>query len=354
MIRSALLALCLFVYAVSSVANPSNRGYSGAPGSLGRCASSCHGLGVGTVQVSGFPTDYVPDSTYLITIAALSGQSIKNFNGSVRVGTGSVTAGVITAGQSTQTYSVAQEQNGVHLSQLDRQSATFNWRAPAAGTGVVRMYVAAHQGNRDQGPNTNITLVANELVQLNPPNQASNPAPANGAENVSLPVTLSWSAATGATFYELYLGEPESLMSLGTTTTTTFTPPDVMAGMTYWWRVDAINEAGTNTGEVWSFTTEAQSSVHEDVVPREFVMGAAYPNPFNPVVRVDLSIPFTTELTARIYDRTGRLAATLVDRASVSGAVRLEWNASGHAAGLYFLKCECNGFTQTQKLVYLP
>ncbi|MBK6910213.1 MAG: T9SS type A sorting domain-containing protein [bacterium] len=350
-IGSWLVALCLIN---SSFASPGNRGYSGAPGALGRCASSCHGAGTGTVQVTGFPTNYVPDSTYLITIQAVTGFPIKNFNASVRIGTGTNRAGTITAGQGTSTYNVAQETNGVHLSTLDLQTATFNWQAPAVGAGTVRLYVAAHQGARNTGPNTNITLVANEAVIPQPPAPCSSPLPTNGEADQPLNLTLRWATAARATAYEVFIGTAEPLPSISNVVDTSFALSALEPSTTYLWRIDAINDVGITAGPVWSFTTEAQSPARDIVAPGEFALGQAYPNPFNGLVRLPLNVPANLPVRAHIYDRTGRLVVTLLDNQPLGQTAELEWNAAGQAAGLYFLRCLCAGQSVTQKLIYLP
>jgi hypothetical protein len=150
-------------------------GYSGAPGSSGYCASSCHGTGGGTVQVSGFPAEYVPGQQYTVTVSHSAGLTIKQFNGSCRIGTGSANAGIIAAGAGTATYSTSGETNGVRLSASDQNSATFLWTAPAQGTGAVRHFVAGHQGSTG-GQNTNLTLVSNEQVAGAPDGEGSGAA----------------------------------------------------------------------------------------------------------------------------------------------------------------------------------
>jgi len=96
------------------------------------------------------------------------------------------------------------------------------------------------------------------------PTQATTPAPADGATNVALPVTLTWEAAA-ATSFDVYLGT--SLAAVQTATpatagifrgnqaTKTHDPTGIAAGTTYFWRIDARNELGTTPGAVWSFTT---------------------------------------------------------------------------------------------------
>jgi hypothetical protein len=156
-----LAALLLLFLGTRACAHASYTGYSGAPGSSGRCAASCHGSSGGSIQVSGFPTEYVPGDIYTLTISHSSGSTIRQFNGSCRVGTGSANAGLIAAGTGIVTYNVASETNGVHLSAQNQSSATFLWTAPAAGTGDVRLYIAGLQGSLS-GQNTTLALVAAE------------------------------------------------------------------------------------------------------------------------------------------------------------------------------------------------
>jgi hypothetical protein len=139
-------------------------GYSGAPGSSGRCASSCHGSTGGTIMVVGFPTQYVPGQVYAIAVTHNGGSTIRQFNSSCRLGTGSQNAGTLAAALNTVTYNTSGETNGVHLSGSSVDAASFQWTAPAAGTGTVKLYLAGHQGTSASGANTEITLTATELV----------------------------------------------------------------------------------------------------------------------------------------------------------------------------------------------
>lgn len=138
-------------------------GYSGAPGASGRCASSCHGTTGGTITVSGFPTQYTPGQVYTISVAHNGGLTIRQFNSSCRVGTGSQNAGTIAAGTNTATYNASGETNGIHLSTTNLDNATFLWTAPAAGTGTATLYLAGHQGSTS-GANTEIMLSATEMA----------------------------------------------------------------------------------------------------------------------------------------------------------------------------------------------
>ena len=136
-------------------------GYSGAPGRQ-TCASSCHGGTGGTVAVTGFPELYTPGTPYTVTLTRSSGSTIRNFNGSCRLGTGTANAGVISGGQGTTTYNVVGESNGIRCSSGGVASCSFTWTAPAAGSGSARLYIGAYQGNSENGQTTALTLVAQE------------------------------------------------------------------------------------------------------------------------------------------------------------------------------------------------
>jgi len=93
-----------------------------------------------------------------------------------------------------------------------------------------------------------------------PPGQASNPSPANSATDVSIDADLSWTAGTGSTSSDVYFGTTSPGSFQGNQTETTFDPGTMSNDTTYYWRIDEINEAGTTTGNVWSFTTVAAPS----------------------------------------------------------------------------------------------
>jgi hypothetical protein len=160
--KKLLLTLMVLISTTLVFGHANYTGYSGAPGTTGRCASQCHGSNGGTITVSGFPSNYVPGQYYIIKIKHTSGSKISNFNASIRVGTTSTTAGTITAGLNSATYNISFEPNGVHLASNNQDSCIFTWRAPSPGVGNVTFYLGGLQGTTVSGQNTNITLTANQ------------------------------------------------------------------------------------------------------------------------------------------------------------------------------------------------
>jgi len=92
-----------------------------------------------------------------------------------------------------------------------------------------------------------------------PPGRAFDPAPSNGATDVSTSTTLSWSEPAGTiSSRQIYLGTSPSLVTLVSTSTSPVSlETELDAGTTYYWRVDLINSAGTTQGITFVFTTES-------------------------------------------------------------------------------------------------
>lgn len=85
---------------------------------------------------------------------------------------------------------------------------------------------------------------------------------------------------------------------------------------------------------------------------------AAYPNPFNPTVRIAWSVPRKSRVTVRIWDVNGRLVRTLEDAVRGAGDYHAEWNgrnAVGRpvSAGVYFCRVSIGDRALSRKLMLL-
>lgn len=140
-------------------------GFSGAPASNGTCSSSCHAQNdfTPTCEISGFPETYTPNQQYTIVVRHNGGSSIDQFNCSIRFDYDSTAAGVISADDGTEVYSITNETNGVHWLSANTDTGTFVWTAPDTGTGYVTLYWAGLQGIRSNGADQQIVIQSVEL-----------------------------------------------------------------------------------------------------------------------------------------------------------------------------------------------
>ncbi|MHC4145250.1 MAG: LamG domain-containing protein [Planctomycetota bacterium] len=98
------------------------------------------------------------------------------------------------------------------------------------------------------------------------PGAVGNPQPANGAVDVQMIATLSWTPADNAASHELYFGTDADAVKNATTASPEYIGPKALGAESYdpgglaWdssyaWRVDEVYPAETVKGLVWSFAT---------------------------------------------------------------------------------------------------
>lgn len=76
-----------------------------------------------------------------------------------------------------------------------------------------------------------------------------------------------------------------------------------------------------------------------------------YPNPFNPSTKISFYIPKKAFTTLKIYDITGKLIETLIDKEVETGSYTVNFNASGLSSGIYFYRLESDCFSKTCKMI---
>jgi hypothetical protein len=102
------------------------------------------------------------------------------------------------------------------------------------------------------------------------PDKASNPSPADRAENVSRTPTLTWTNGVGACTVEVWLGlanPPDELVYNGNLTNRFAVTHQLRPEAGHYWRVVARNGAGTTNGPVWRFMTMAEIQAPRLSVP---------------------------------------------------------------------------------------
>lgn len=96
-----------------------------------------------------------------------------------------------------------------------------------------------------------------------PPAKVSIVSPANGAVNQQLDIYLSWAKPSMARRYDVYFGTSAGTVALVSDdqTARAYVPTGLALDSTYYFRIDSVNEFGTTTGDVCSFSTWAAADV---------------------------------------------------------------------------------------------
>jgi|GEM_PF-5520987 len=90
------------------------------------------------------------------------------------------------------------------------------------------------------------------------------------------------------------------------------------------------------------------------IIPTEWSIAPAYPNPFNPKTTIKIGVPVTLHaMSLRVFDINGRLIETLIDNKIEPGFHKVDWNANGLPSGIYLLKLKAEGYSDSQKLMLL-
>ena len=96
----------------------------------------------------------------------------------------------------------------------------------------------------------------------------------------------------------------------------------------------------------------------DDLTPKDFSISNAYPNPFNPTVSIDFSIPERTDVNIQVFDLLGRNVFTHKQDFTNPGKYRFQWNArdnSGNniASGIYIVAIQHQKNIYKQKITFL-
>lgn len=101
-----------------------------------------------------------------------------------------------------------------------------------------------------------------------------------------------------------------------------------------------------------------QSSELADLnLPKEFSLGAGYPNPMTSEARIAYALPKASSVDLTVYNVSGQVVNRLVSEASKApGRYSIRWDGRNDQgfrvpAGVYFYRLKAGGFAETKKIV---
>jgi len=215
-----------------------------------------------------YQTDSDGDTSYDIGVHKITGVNpvINSLTWNTYDGTNSWTGGYDGGQGDTATAEDTQSVNNTNseYKTWDVTDMVSDWVAtPAGNYGMLvnsddvasvdsyRYFASTEDSNTPYRPKLIVTYIAGT------PGQATSPDPNDSATDVTVDADLSWTAGSGSTSSDVYFGTTSPGTFQGNQTAATFDPGTLSYDITYYWRIDEINAAGTTTGNVWSFTTEA-------------------------------------------------------------------------------------------------
>ena len=90
------------------------------------------------------------------------------------------------------------------------------------------------------------------------------------------------------------------------------------------------------------------------VLPAEFALHAAYPNPFNPSTSISFDLPEAGKVSLSVYNLKGALVETLLNESKVAGTYQYKWTPNKeHSSGVYLLELRSKNNYKQQKITYI-
>ncbi len=87
--------------------------------------------------------------------------------------------------------------------------------------------------------------------------------------------------------------------------------------------------------------------------PVKYTLDQNYPNPFNPKTTIQYTISKSANITLKVYDITGRVVATLVNKKQNTGNYRVMFSGDNLSSGVYFYKLTAGNETVATKKMIL-
>ncbi|MEL1230312.1 MAG: lamin tail domain-containing protein [Candidatus Neomarinimicrobiota bacterium] len=91
----------------------------------------------------------------------------------------------------------------------------------------------------------------------------------------------------------------------------------------------------------------------ETLIPASFVINNLYPNPFNPIITLDIDIHQSGDLRIEVYDVSGHLIEEINKGYVNTGKQSFQWSGNNSSSGMYFFKITDGYVVQIRKAVLL-
>lgn len=86
-------------------------------------------------------------------------------------------------------------------------------------------------------------------------------------------------------------------------------------------------------------------------IPRSFSLYQNFPNPFNPVTKINFDLPVNSFVKLNLYDVLGRKVSGLINENLSAGKYSYDFNAINLSSGAYFYKLETEKFSDIKKMI---
>lgn len=227
--------------------------------------------------------------------------------------------------------------------------------APASLNGAYAFAVTALDRNANEGPLSNIVVIA-------PPPQPLLAWPLPYQEEHADSVVLRWHDLNLVSRYEVQLGLDSTfagplVLHQPAVKDTFLAAAELRAGLTYYWRVRASNPAGTGafsaTGMFRCKRSQIAGVTDDTAAPAAFELQQNFPNPFNPVTMIHYQLPRDGQVLLTVHDLLGRQVAELVNSRRAAGRHVISFNGADLPSGTYLYRLFYEGRIESRRMTLI-
>jgi len=139
----------------------------------------------------------------------------------------------------------------------------------------------------------------------------------------------------------------------GITPIDSLTYPEIPTDMTWGRYPDGNDDWGLRDPTAGGQNVSVNDEAVDPSFPQEFSLTPNFPNPFNPVTRINFGIPRAAHVQLKVYNICGREIAVLKDGPMKPGYHDVTFRGDGFSSGIYFFRMEADDFVATKKMLLL-
>ncbi|MCH8012223.1 MAG: CHRD domain-containing protein [Candidatus Marinimicrobia bacterium] len=178
-------------------------------------------------------------------------------------------------------------------------------------------------------------------------------------------VQLTWDAPVDADFeyFRIYRSnesgfDPSGIEPYSESIGTLFIDTEVSIDQIYYYILSAVDSHGNESG----FSEEVSATIvgieGGEIIPSDYVLYDAYPNPFNPSTTIKYGLPYQSDATLIIYNLMGQEIVRWDEYNLTAGYYEKTWNGTNKfgvpvVSGVYLYKFITGDFVVTRKMLLL-
>jgi hypothetical protein len=111
-----------------------------------------------------------------------------------------------------------------------------------------------------------------------------------------------------------------------------------------WSALDTVNLSSTIANNLSSIESVSNKINNYD-------LSQNFPNPFNPVTKIQFSLPHNSYVTLEVFNTLGERVGVLASEELSAGTYNYSWDASNLTSGVYFYQLKAGSFVETKKMM---